>query len=152
MLEIEINCSKILFVDHLIIRKNSYIKRFQVETSSLNSKFEFLPNNHRSTTLLFASVHPNPKVSFEVKDKKGKVIENELETNSITDVMGWKALGSKLSDFKVSKLKDISPALIVPEKTEEKASSETTSIENKDQDQPKLFWLIHNMIFLHHKT
>jgi topoisomerase-4 subunit A len=117
-------------------RKATYVKRFQIETTTLNSKFEFLPNNHRSTTLFFVSTHPEPKISFKVKDGS-KTIENELSLNAVTEVMGWKAIGSKLSDLKLKDVKDISPELPPKEKAKEKESEEEEK--QTEQDQPKLF-------------
>lgn len=117
-------------------RKSTYVKRFQIETTTLNSKFEFLPNSHRSTTLYFVSTHPEPKISFKVKDGK-KTIENVLSLNAVAEVTGWKSIGSKLSDLKLKDVKDVSPELAPKEK---KKQAEPTEEEKKeDQDQPRLF-------------
>lgn len=112
-------------------RQASYAKRFLVETTTLNSKFEFLPNTHKSTALLFLSVHPNPKIEFKVKTDKQKMLENELELGNFVDVMGWKAIGSKISDFKLTDLKDISPEII---ETIEEIDNPEIVIEEEDNN------------------
>ena len=120
-------------------RQNTYAKRFVVETTTLNSRFEFLPNNHKHTALLFLSTHPEPKIEFKVKTDKGKVIDNELELASFADLMGWKAIGSKVSDFKILEIKDISPEIVEEEENEVAENIENTEDGDKDDGQVTLF-------------
>ena len=99
------------------------VKRFQVETSSTGQRFRFI-TEHNKTKLLFATLHPNPAISFAHKTKSGKETE-EIRLDEFIDIKGWKALGNKLSDQRVTALKDQSPDQRVPanaEKEEESAS------------------------------
>src|SRR5690606_5897459 len=72
------------------------VKRFQVETSTNNQKFNYL-TEHKSSKLLFASVNENPRIRYSMK-VKSKKIDGEINIAEFIDVKGWKALGNKLSD------------------------------------------------------
>lgn len=86
-------------------RRATYAKRFVVETTSLNQRFEFLPN--ASSELLFLSVQPTPRVSYQLKGAGGKSLSGELDLGTFVEVMGWKALGAKISDMKLAKVTEI---------------------------------------------
>jgi topoisomerase-4 subunit A len=115
-------------------RETTYAKRFKIDTSSLNSKFEFI-NGHKNSELLFFSIHPEPKIKFETKDKKGNSLEMEFDLKTI-DAMGRTAVGSKVSDFKISKVEDISPEIV--EEEEEIIPDPTDNLDG-DDGQPTLF-------------
>jgi len=108
--------------------KNYYIKRFQVETRSIDKKFEFISESSGSK-LVVVSTHANP--SIEVDFLKGKSKEKETETlamKALIDVKGWKAIGNRLSNHTVKKVK-----LIEPEEKEEKPVEEP----KEEQQAPK---------------
>jgi topoisomerase-4 subunit A len=79
------------------------VKRFQIETSTLDEYFAFL-TEHSDTKLYFASISKNPKVNYTYR-ADNTTHEKELEINSFIDVKGWKALGNKLGEFKISKIR-----------------------------------------------
>ncbi|MCB0569141.1 MAG: DNA gyrase/topoisomerase IV subunit A [Phaeodactylibacter sp.] len=79
------------------------VKRFQVETSSLNQRFPFL-TEHKKTKLLLATLEPEPVVVYSVKVNSKKV-EGTLKVAEFVDVKGWKAIGNKLSDLKPLSMK-----------------------------------------------
>lgn len=109
-----------------------YAKRFRVDTTTLNSKFEFM-NHHKNSELLFFSLHPEPKITFNITDKKGQIIESELDFMDM-DVMGRNAVGNKISDHKLQNLKDISPEIVAEE---EEINNEIK--DSADDVQPTLF-------------
>ncbi len=88
-------------------RKQTLVKRFQIETSTLDQRFPFL-SEHRSTQLLFASINEDPKVTYKMR-AKGKTVEGEIDLAEFIDVKGWKSLGNKLSDYKLSSVKEVEP-------------------------------------------
>jgi topoisomerase-4 subunit A len=88
-------------------RKATYVKRFTIETSKLNNKYIFLPNEYVSTKLLYASLYKEPVVVYKVKAGRSKTIEGELKIVDFIDVKGWKSLGNKLSDSKLISVKPI---------------------------------------------
>ena len=91
-------------------RKTTFVKRFLIETTTLNSRFEYLPNNHRSTKLLWAGTHPSPAITFEQREGRNYKA-NKAQLTEIADITGWKALGSKLHDDKIRNVKDVSPEI-----------------------------------------
>ena len=78
------------------------VKRFQIETNSLNTKYEFI-SEHKDSKLLFASMDANPVIEYEYKEKK-KGEMYELSIADFIEVKGWKALGNKLEDKRISKI------------------------------------------------
>lgn len=90
--------------------KTYYVKRFLIETTSLNKKFNFI-TDHRSSYLKVISSDKQPQVMARVlKGKEEETLEYDLDM--IIDVKGWKAMGNKLSTYDVKEV-----SLIVPEKT-----------------------------------
>ncbi|WP_268033636.1 DNA gyrase/topoisomerase IV subunit A [Algoriphagus sp. PAP.12] len=99
--------------------KTYYVKRFMIETTSLNKKFNFI-TDHRSSYLKLISSEKQPQVMARVlKGKEEETLEYDLDM--IIDVKGWKAMGNKLSTYDVKEV-----SLIVPEKapTEEKGEGD----------------------------
>ncbi len=76
------------------------VKRFQIKTSSSQQRFSFI-TEHKSSKLYFVSTDKNPFIRYLVKEGKEKV-EYELEVAEFIDVKGWKALGNKLEDARIS--------------------------------------------------
>jgi topoisomerase-4 subunit A len=118
-------------------RSRSMIKRFKIETSTLNTRFYFLPE-HPKTKLLFVSAHPEPKISYKIK-VNSKFIESELSLHNLIDVKGWKSLGNKISDHMLTAINDISPKLLNTEENNEKATEESGDLtkvsENAEKNQ-----------------
>lgn len=106
------------------------IKRFRIETATLNQKFSYL-TDHKNSKMLFASVKPNPRVRYSIKLKSEKM-EGEINLADFVEVKGWKAMGNKLSD---QKLKDI---IEIPSAAEE-ATPDFPATEDPEADQPDKF-------------
>lgn len=114
-----------------------YVKRFQIETSTLDKKATFISENDDSK-LLFATTKPGPivKVVFSRKTLE----DMELNLEEFIDVKGWRATGNKLTDERVRKVDLLSfrePAPEVPdteaaETTAEEASAEFVPKDPKD--------------------
>lgn len=122
-------------------RKSTYVKRFNIETNTLNQKFNFLPNEYVSTKLLFGSLHPSPVVEYKVRAGRSKSIEGELKLTDFIDVKGWKSLGNKLSDSKLISVKAIHKE-IEPSEEEDDAKAKTKGSkeeESKNDTQNTLF-------------
>ena len=87
-------------------KKWTMVKRFQIETTKNNQRFSFLTENKYSK-LFFASVHKKPVILYDVKEKSGKV-EYELTVSDFIDVKGWKSLGNRLEETRITNVRDIS--------------------------------------------
>ncbi|SEG13348.1 DNA gyrase/topoisomerase IV subunit A [Algoriphagus boritolerans] len=111
--------------------KNFFVKRFLIETTTINKRFNFI-TDHKQSYLKVVSTSSQPQVSVTLtKGKEEEVMEYDLDM--LIDVKGWKAIGNKLSTYPV---KDVS--LIISEKAEEEESSmelEEGNEEVTDSDQ-----------------
>lgn len=88
--------------------KSHFVKRFLLETMTLGKKFNFISESVDSR-LDIISTQASPEV--EVNFGKSKNVAQPLETfhlNDFIEVRGWKAVGNKLSNHKISSLKLIS--------------------------------------------
>jgi len=104
--------------------KTYYIKRFQVETTTLNKNFNFI-SDHKQSCLKLVSTEKQPQARVTlIKGKEEEVMEYDLDM--LIDIKGWKALGNKLSTYEV---KDLS--LIESKKAAE--VKETESDGNEDE-------------------
>ena len=119
--------------------KTHIIKRFHLETTSLDKKFLFI-SDHKASKLIAVTDNYAPNVQIKHKPD-GKT--NELEIIPIEDmaeVRGWKALGSKLNypklvDVSFLETEDEAPAAIqsTPEPVEEEDDTNLVSEENIDE-------------------
>lgn len=111
--------------------KTYYVKRFNVETTTLGKKFVFI-SEEAGSKLLCASVHKDPRIELTIGRGANKEV-SEISLVSIIDVKGWKANGNKLSSDKAVKVKLLSPLQdeVYEAPVEEKAIEDTPSVEAK---------------------
>jgi len=111
------------------------VKRFRIETSKQKQKYPFI-TEHRSSKLYFISLAEAPKISYAYRVKNGKE-EAELDIAEFMDVKGWKALGNKLTDYKLISTKDLKPVKpATPKKKDKLKAGDTVDLEI---NQGKLF-------------
>ncbi len=85
--------------------KNHYVKRFQIETSTLDKKFTYISESSGSKLLLVSTLdHVVADVTFTRGRGKGNETES-VDLEELIDVKGWKAIGNKLSQYQVKKVK-----------------------------------------------
>jgi topoisomerase-4 subunit A len=76
------------------------IKRFKIETSTLHSKFLFIKEGKGN---MLEAVTTDEKPILKVKSGRGASVNNaKFKVANMVEVMGWKAVGSKLTDFNKS--------------------------------------------------
>jgi topoisomerase IV subunit A len=102
------NAKKIISAVYVDGETKQYIvKRFQIETNSLDKEFGFISEGIGSR-LEFVTTSDTPELEIEVVKGKGKDKETELvNLEDLIDVKGWKAMGNRLSQYKVTKLKPL---------------------------------------------
>lgn len=84
--------------------KIHYVKRFKIETSTLEKRFTFISET-KGSKLLAATAHPEPQVEIKLqRDKKADKETENLLLHEFIDVKGWKAMGNKLNYFKIHAL------------------------------------------------
>ena len=120
--------------------KNFFVKRFLIETTTLNKRFNFI-TEHKQSYLQLVTTDAQAQVS--VTFLKGKVEEQmDYDLEMLIDVKGWKALGNKLSANEVKELKlieseqviDIEAAVEVEQEGQEEESSKEEPVVDQTDD------------------
>jgi topoisomerase-4 subunit A len=84
--------------------KSYYIKRFQIETISVDKKFNLI-SDEKGSRLDIATNKRNQRIEvhYNVKRKHAKKSE-EISIDDLIEVKGWKAIGNKLSNHNIRKV------------------------------------------------
>ncbi len=82
--------------------KQYFVKRFLIETTTPDKEFNFISESIGSK-LVVVSTGSEPEVTIEVIKGKDKLTET-VNLEDIIDVKGWKAMGNRLSQYKVTKV------------------------------------------------
>jgi topoisomerase-4 subunit A len=92
---------KIITAVYLDNEKLQYnVKRFKIETNTLNSKFFFIKEG-KDNRLIKATTGEEP--ILEMQSGRGNQIRRaKIKLHKVVDVMGWKAVGNKLTDYSKS--------------------------------------------------
>jgi topoisomerase-4 subunit A len=94
--------------------KSHFIKRFKIETSTIDKKFLFI-SDHKASNLLAASDNYSPNVQIKHKPD-GKTNEILLvPIDELVELRGWKAIGSKLNYTKLVDIEFIETEAQSPE-------------------------------------
>ncbi len=83
------------------------VKRFEIETTTNGQRFNYL-TEHKSSKLFFASLEDNPVIQYNVRVNKVKE-EYELDLADFIEVKGWKAIGNKLEESRITNVREITP-------------------------------------------
>lgn len=117
--------------------KQYYVKRFRIETTTVDKKFLFI-TDEKGSKLHYASidVYPRIELSFK-KDERGAALEKEvISLDEAAEVRGWKALGTKLSPHKVQGIKVLESKIIEAEQTNTEESEANAIIVKIPVKQP----------------
>lgn len=115
--------------------KTYFIKRFKIETSTIDKKFLFI-SDHKASKLVASSINYSPNVQIKHKPD-GKTSEIELiPIDELVDVRGWKAIGSKLNYPKLTDAQFIDTEAVMPESEEldKSAAIEVEEDETTDKE------------------
>jgi len=112
--------------------KTHLIKRFRLETTSLDKKFLFI-SDHKASKLIAVTDNYAPNVQIKHKPD-GKT--NELEIipiDELAEVRGWKALGSKLNYPKLVEVVFLETEEEAPETEKKVDTPEPEEIEENEE-------------------
>ncbi|MFD1003036.1 DNA gyrase/topoisomerase IV subunit A [Ohtaekwangia kribbensis] len=126
------NVEKVISAVYVDGESKQYMaKRFVIETTTLDKEFGFISEGIGSR-LVAVTTSETPEIEAEVVKAKDKPKVTEvINLEEVVDVKGWKAVGNKLSQYKVSKVK-----LVQEEETGlEEGDDETVLTETTDADQ-----------------
>ncbi|HEY9115749.1 MAG TPA: DNA gyrase/topoisomerase IV subunit A [Bacteroidales bacterium] len=114
-------------------QQKNYVKRFQVEESSvINKKYNFIGEAKGSELILF-SLDFLPRIEMEIKSKSGNDIEYEVVPMAdFIGVKSYKAKGKRLSNKELKKIRLIDPIPYEPPVDE----SNNDSVEEIQEDDP----------------
>ena len=102
--------------------KGFFVKRFLIETTTLNKRFNFI-TEHKQSYLKLVTTDTQAQVSVTlIKGKSEEQMDYDLEM--LIDVKGWKAIGNKLSTHEVKDLQLIESELV----------TETVAVEESDEE------------------
>jgi topoisomerase-4 subunit A len=103
--------------------KQYFVKRFTIETNTTDKEFGFISEGIGSR-LEYVTTMDTPELEIEVVKGKGqdKKIES-VNLEEIVDVKGWKSVGNRLSDYKITKV-------IKPEEEPEDSGADDSDEEN----------------------
>lgn len=89
---------KIITSVYLDAEKLQYnVKRFKIETNTLNSKFLFIKEG-KDNRVVKATTADEP--ILEMQSGRGTQIRKaKIKLHKVVDIMGWKAIGNKLTDY-----------------------------------------------------
>jgi topoisomerase-4 subunit A len=81
-----------------------YVKRFHIETTTLDKRFTFI-SEAKGSKLIAATAFAEPEVEVKLqRDKKADKETENLRLDQFIEVKGWKAMGNKLNYYKVHAL------------------------------------------------
>lgn len=92
---------KIITAVYLDNEKLQYnVKRFKIETNTLNSKFFFIKEG-QGNKLLKVTTADEPVLAMQ-SGRGAQLRRAKIKLHKVVDVMGWRAIGNKLTDFSKS--------------------------------------------------
>lgn len=115
------------------VQRLYFIKRFTIETSTVDKKFLFISDT-KGSRLVLASLDKHPRLELSIqKTSKSAVEKEELLAEELVDVRGWKAQGNKLTS---DKLKDVVWLESLPEEAEAPEAEENDPDDTAGSDEP----------------
>lgn len=113
-------------------RQDYYVKRFTAEAAEKAQAYLF---DHKDTKLIYLTSDKCPRVELAFDNtKRKKPRENEqVELSSFIGIKGYKAIGNKLSAYKIKKI-HILESLPCEEEKEEKAHEEDSDEEQEGEE------------------
>ena len=112
--------------------KLHYVKRFHIETTTLEKRFTFISEG-KGSKLLAASSFAEPMVEIKLqRDKKADKETETLRLDQFIEVKGWKAMGNKLNYYKIHSLSLLTDEGPEPARREAKRRGATKPEEGSD--------------------
>jgi topoisomerase-4 subunit A len=112
-------------VHYLESKKANFVKRFQIETTTLDTKFLFIGEESKDK-LIFVTSAPNPVIAYTLYGAKKEDEPNTVDLEEFIDVKGWKSIGNKLESGTIRTVHLIA--------TEEPEVEETTTSSGRGND------------------
>ncbi|MCO5229518.1 MAG: DNA gyrase/topoisomerase IV subunit A [Chitinophagales bacterium] len=108
-------------------KKCYYLKRFLIETTTLDHKFIFIDDSS-GAELTFATIAKDPIVKYILDLGKKQTAEEEIALAELIEVKGWKAMGNKLVAGKIKEVQ------LIGQSEEPDEEDENTNDNDPDTD------------------
>jgi len=96
--------------------KNYYAKRFQIETTTLDKKFEFLNDNRRTQiTAITTAEEADIEIQYKRKPRDKDLVQTLYRLSQFTDIKGWKAIGTRIPEENIREVKFFSVMVLKKE-------------------------------------
>ena len=79
--------------------KNYFVKRFKVETKTLNKEFSFL-NETKGTRMVLFTINSSPLFKFTYHSNSGRKKTKIIDVANFVQIKGWKSRGNKVTSLK----------------------------------------------------
>jgi topoisomerase IV subunit A len=86
--------------------KSWFVKRFRIETSTVDKPFLFI-TEARSSYVAVASTEEQPQIEIEYADKGSQKEKTLYDVDVLAELRGWKALGNKLNLGKIKAVRHV---------------------------------------------
>lgn len=92
------DAEKIITAVYLDADKFQYnVKRFKIETNTLQSRFSFIKEGNGNKLVMVTTL---AEPILQMQSGKGTQIRRaKIKLHKVVDIMGWKAIGNKLTDY-----------------------------------------------------
>lgn len=117
--------------------KVNMIKRFKIETSTVDKKFHFI-TEHKASKLLAISDNYAPDVQIKAKPDGKNTEISLLPIDELVEVRGWKAIGNKLNFNKLTEIEFIATETEEVESEELKEENAELKVESNEIESEKL--------------
>ncbi len=84
-----------------------YIKRFLIETTTIGKTFSFI-TEHKKSKLLLVTADEQPQFKMVYTNEVKKEVSNIYDVDLLTEVRGWKALGTRLPQQRIKTVQIVS--------------------------------------------
>lgn len=113
-------------------QKTYYVKRFLIETKTINSKFLFISEGEKNTCLVATDLK-TPAITVLTGKTKKDATEETINLAEFIDVKGWKAIGNKLGGTEILSIE------LIPAEDEPEEEVKTDDSADDLNTQPELF-------------
>jgi topoisomerase-4 subunit A len=117
-----------------------YIKRFKIETTTIDKKFLFITDT-KNSRLLAACLDKYPRFEIKTKaDKKSSIETQTILVDEFVEIRGWKAIGQKINAYEVLEVKQLEPkpeevvVVEVPKANDVSSENDSENLDNQDDD------------------
>ena len=118
--------------------KSFFVKRFNIETSTVGKPFNFI-SEAKGSYLALVTTDKQPQVELQLEKSGSKEVEVTMyDMDMLIDVKGWRAIGNKLSPHKVKKMRLLA-SKVADDVEMKSAATKVADDEEDEEDQLNLF-------------